>query len=558
MEAIREYLSNLFFNVPETPDVLRAKAELMEMMEDKYEELIKEGKSEEEAIGIVISEFGNLEELAKELGVDINAKQNNLNESKENREADNAMGYQKTGQAEQKLHIETWHHTDVADYINYSWQHAWYIAIGVMLCIWAPFFSVILDGAEAAGYIPSITSIILEPCIIFGFVGMAVVFFCLASSMRKRIGKLKKRSIMLSKEADELLQKKRFHDENKRLVLRITGIFLCIVSTVPSAANVVSSIFLSEILDSSVLFLVGIAVLLLVLSGSVGNRYKELKKAVSGVSTSAENRLTPSQAMSVPGKKIPVAFIIGFVLLAILITVLGLCLTFAYGYSDIKSGSASGKEIAAEENFANTDIKNIKMDMNFSEVSIKFSNTDKVRVEYTGNEAAEPKITESGGTLSISNNRRNYGVWSLFRKGRSKVTVYVPQNRTDMNYNLSLDAGDIVLDGICGSRLEVEMDAGNLEGTSLVFDHAAIEVDAGNAEISQSKIIRLEGDVDAGNFEYGSMEDLSLYSFDLDTDLGNVYVEDEKQSGGAFQKRVSGDYRMQVEVDCGNIEISQD
>lgn len=558
MEAIREYLSNLFFNVPETPDVLRAKAELMEMMEDKYEELIKEGKSEEEAIGIVISEFGNLEELAKELGVDINAKQNNLNESKEDREADNAMGCQKTGQAEQKLHIETWHHTDVADYINYSWQHAWYIAIGVMLCIWAPFFSVILDGAEAAGYIPSITSIILEPCIIFGFVGMAVVFFCLASSMRKRIGKLKKRSIMLSKEADELLQKKRFHDENKRLVLRITGIFLCIVSTVPSAANVVSSIFLSEILDSSVLFLVGIAVLLLVLSGSVGNRYKELKKAVSGVSTSAENRLTPSQAMSVPGKKIPVAFIIGFVLLAILITVLGLCLTFAYGYSDIKSGSASGKEIAAEENFANTDIKNIKMDMNFSEVWIKFSNTDKVRVEYTGNEAAEPKITESGGTLSISNNRRNYGVWSLFRKGRSKVTVYVPQNRTDMNYNLSLDAGDIVLDGICGSRLEVEMDAGNLEGTSLVFDHAAIEVDAGNAEISQSKIIRLEGDVDAGNFEYGSMEDISLYSFDLDTDLGNVYVEDEKQSGGAFQKRVSGDYRMQVEVDCGNIEISQD
>ena len=225
MEAIREYLSNLFFNVPETPDVLRAKAELMEMMEDKYEELIKEGKSEEEAIGIVISEFGNLEELAKELGVDINAKQNNLNESKEDREADNAMGCQKTGQAEQKLHIETWHHTDVADYINYSWQHAWYIAIGVMLCIWAPFFSVILDGAEAAGYIPSITSIILEPCIIFGFVGMAVVFFCLASSMRKRIGKLKKRSIMLSKEADELLQKKRFHDENKRLVLRITGIF---------------------------------------------------------------------------------------------------------------------------------------------------------------------------------------------------------------------------------------------------------------------------------------------------------------------------------------------
>ena len=69
MEAIREYLSNMFMNLPETPQVLRAKAELMEMMEDEYEELIAEGMSEKEAVGTVISEFGNLDELAEELGI---------------------------------------------------------------------------------------------------------------------------------------------------------------------------------------------------------------------------------------------------------------------------------------------------------------------------------------------------------------------------------------------------------------------------------------------------------------------------------------------------------
>ena len=74
MEAIREYLNNLFISLPETPEVLRAKAELLEMMEDKYEELIQEGKTEKEAIGTVISEFGNLEELAEELGIDIYLK----------------------------------------------------------------------------------------------------------------------------------------------------------------------------------------------------------------------------------------------------------------------------------------------------------------------------------------------------------------------------------------------------------------------------------------------------------------------------------------------------
>ena len=77
MEAIREYLNNLFISLPETPEVLRAKAELLEMMEDKYEELIQEGKTEKEAIGTVISEFGNLEELAEELGIDIYLRSGN-------------------------------------------------------------------------------------------------------------------------------------------------------------------------------------------------------------------------------------------------------------------------------------------------------------------------------------------------------------------------------------------------------------------------------------------------------------------------------------------------
>ena len=48
---------------------MRAKMELGQMMEDKYNELIAEGKMDNEATGIVISEFGNLEELAEELGI---------------------------------------------------------------------------------------------------------------------------------------------------------------------------------------------------------------------------------------------------------------------------------------------------------------------------------------------------------------------------------------------------------------------------------------------------------------------------------------------------------
>ncbi|WP_313127168.1 permease prefix domain 1-containing protein [Proteiniclasticum ruminis] len=69
MDTIRTYLENMFLHLPKNPEVRRAKEELLSMMEDKYQELKREGRSENEAIGIVISEFGNLEEIAEELGL---------------------------------------------------------------------------------------------------------------------------------------------------------------------------------------------------------------------------------------------------------------------------------------------------------------------------------------------------------------------------------------------------------------------------------------------------------------------------------------------------------
>ncbi len=69
MNTIISYLDNMFAGLPKTAEVIGAKKDLTEMMEDKYHELKNSGKTENEAVGIVISEFGNLEELAETLGI---------------------------------------------------------------------------------------------------------------------------------------------------------------------------------------------------------------------------------------------------------------------------------------------------------------------------------------------------------------------------------------------------------------------------------------------------------------------------------------------------------
>lgn len=71
MDTIKNYLENMFSQLPKTEEINKIKKELLYNMEDKYEELKAEGKSENEAIGIVISEFGNIDELLNELEISI-------------------------------------------------------------------------------------------------------------------------------------------------------------------------------------------------------------------------------------------------------------------------------------------------------------------------------------------------------------------------------------------------------------------------------------------------------------------------------------------------------
>lgn len=67
METIKIYLENIFLAIPKNKEALKIKKELFFMMEDKYNELKYDGKTENEAIGIVVSEFGSMDEILKNM-----------------------------------------------------------------------------------------------------------------------------------------------------------------------------------------------------------------------------------------------------------------------------------------------------------------------------------------------------------------------------------------------------------------------------------------------------------------------------------------------------------
>ena len=70
MEVIKTYLDNVFAGFAQTEQVRTLKTEMLGSMEEKYHALIDEGKSEHEAAYSVIADFGSIDEIVAELGLE--------------------------------------------------------------------------------------------------------------------------------------------------------------------------------------------------------------------------------------------------------------------------------------------------------------------------------------------------------------------------------------------------------------------------------------------------------------------------------------------------------
>lgn len=69
LDKIQNYIQNMFVNLPKTPEIEQLKQNISDTMEDKFTELLSRGKNADEALGIVFSEFGSMEELCEEMGI---------------------------------------------------------------------------------------------------------------------------------------------------------------------------------------------------------------------------------------------------------------------------------------------------------------------------------------------------------------------------------------------------------------------------------------------------------------------------------------------------------
>lgn len=248
MDTILNYLENMFSGLPQTEEALRAKRELAAMMEDKYNELLEEGRTDNEAVGIVISEFGNLKELSAALGID------------------EIYQGESVGSKERFVHD-----TEVKKYMVQTKKSSTWIGFATMLCIFSPILLLILGGLQENGR--NITDIML---VCFGLgtlllmIAAAVGLFIFHGTMLDKYEYLKKENIRISTESVTYLRMYQEKTEKSFLIHLIMGVIMCIISVIPILVVGVmydGHAIYGCLAVSALLFIVGIAVFLFITAG---------------------------------------------------------------------------------------------------------------------------------------------------------------------------------------------------------------------------------------------------------------------------------------------------
>ena len=266
------------------------------MMEDKYTELTEEGLSENEAVGTVISEFGNLEELAQTLGIEdyLNARASRTQSSDDNNAHTTASGAQDQGAKDwgaqyfgnqerttQDQGTQNWGTQDqgtqnwsgmydeprrmitaeeLCDYLSVGGFAAVIRSFGVFLCI-TSFVGPVLLGDLGGGWIAG-TLESFGIALFFVFIAAAVACFLIARAYMKPWKFFKTDALDFDEEAQEIIADQEQTVNNENTKRRIIGIVTIILSIVPM-------IIINCSLTVAMFFvLVGTGVFLFVYNGS--------------------------------------------------------------------------------------------------------------------------------------------------------------------------------------------------------------------------------------------------------------------------------------------------
>lgn len=259
MDTIRTYLENIFQSLPKSDEIMQLKKELLVNMEEKYEELKASGKTENEAIGIVIAEFGNIDEIVSEMGIDTKLKERGS-----------------------ETYFKTISLNEAKDYMNVKKYVSKLVSMGVFLILFGVVILIVtaqfMDEKLLLTGVPTDIKEFLPVIFLLIFIVVAVCLFIYAGMHEEPYKFIEEGEFELTASTKASVQNEYDRLKYTKNVNIMIGVALCILSPIAIFIGAMFSDTGAVIGVCILLLIIATAVAILINSGTDTEAYKKLLK----------------------------------------------------------------------------------------------------------------------------------------------------------------------------------------------------------------------------------------------------------------------------------------
>ena len=122
---------------------------------------------------------------------------------------------------------------------------------------------------------------------------------------------------------------------------------------------------------------------------------------------------------------------------------------------------------------------------------------------------------------------------------RAKIVIRIPRNYSFAEFELKVDAGEAIVEGV-------------------VANEASIDVDAGKATIKKLDAKEVDVSADAGELYLELVGKKENYSYNLECDVGTIRIGEESYTGLGAEKKIknpNAERFLEADCDVGNVQI---
>lgn len=238
------------------------------------------------------------------------------------------------------------------------------------------------------------------------------------------------------------------------------------------------------------------------------------------------------------------------------------------------------KKGLVDKKFPAEQVTNLNIDLKYGSINFVDSKSDQIEIYVDASDKNTYLCELDGDTLDFLDKTSRHIRNAILKGGyKADVTIAIPEGKIFDEADLNANAGAVdIVHKISAEKIHIELDAGQLTAERLsASEELSVNIGAGKFEVSDFSAQSLSVDCGIGSasltgsllqdadIECGMGEILlnlqgreSDYNYDVDCDLGSVYLNGNEYRSISLEKEIDNDAERDINLKCGmgNIDVT--